>query len=65
MTRSKRQNVDSRQMKLLETAILVFINSLLERFQSNQASLQAKQLNFNIASAFCASLAGSVQNFRE
>ena len=54
------------KMELLETGILVlFWNSLLERFQATQASLQAKQLNLNIASALCASLAGSLQNFRE
>ena len=54
------------KMELLETGILVFFwNSLLERFQATQASLQAKQQNLNIASALYASLAGSLQNFRE
>lgn len=54
------------KMELLETGILVVVwNSLLERFQATQASLQAKQQDLNIASALCASLAGSLQNFRE
>jgi hypothetical protein len=54
------------KMELLETGILVFFwNSLLERFQATQASLQAKQQDLNIASALCASLSGSLQNFRE
>ena len=54
------------KMKLLEIEILVlFWNSLLECFQATQASLQAKQLNLNLASALRASLAGSLQNFRE
>ena len=53
-------------MELLETGILVvFWNSVLERFQATQASLQANQQNLNIASALCASLAGSLQTFRE
>ena len=53
-------------MELLKTGIVVvFWSSLLERFQATQASLRAKQLNLNIASALCASLAGSLQNFRE
>ena len=54
------------KMELLETGILVlFWNSLHERFQATQASLQPKQLNLNIASALCASLAASLQNFIE
>ena len=63
-----RQQADGflEKIELLETGILMlFWNSLLERFQVTQASLQAKQLNLNIASALCGSLAGSLQNFRE
>ena len=53
-------------MELHETEILVvFWNSLLECFQATQAFLQAKQLNFNIASALYSSMGGSLQNFRE
>ena len=54
------------KMELLVTGILVlFWNSLLEHFQATQAFLQAKQLNLDIASALCASLARSLQDFRE
>ena len=46
-------------------SLCFFWNSLLECFQATQVSLQAKQLNFNIASALYGSLARSLQNFRE